>query len=78
MTRPRQILYLLLGCFFVLVVLVSILVLVSIQFTRSTTTVVPIVLDLLSFTLLVIAVSSLARRRTRSSRFRRPVSQQKR
>ncbi len=70
MTRPRQILYLLLGCLFVVVVLVSI------QFTNPTT-VVPIVLDLLSFTLLVIAVSSLAGRRTRSSRSRHPASQQK-
>ncbi len=70
MTRPRQILYILLGCFFVVVVLVSM------QFTNSTTTVVPVVLDLLSFTLLIIAVSSLARLWTQSSHIRRRQSQQ--
>ena len=70
MTRPRQILYILLGCLFVVVVLVSM------QFTNSTTTVVPVVLDLLSFTLLIIAVSSLVRRWTESSHVRRRPSQQ--
>jgi isoprenylcysteine carboxyl methyltransferase (ICMT) family protein YpbQ len=69
MTRPRQILYLLFGCLFVVVVLVSM------QFTNSTT-IVPIVLDLLSLALLIIAVSSLARRWTQSSHVRRRPSQQ--
>jgi hypothetical protein len=69
MIRTRQIIYLLLACLFVIVVLVSM------QFTNSITF-VPFVLDLLSFTLLIIAVSSLTGRPVQSSQSRRRPSQQ--
>jgi hypothetical protein len=68
MTQSRKIFYLLLSCLFVVVVLVFM------QFTNSATF-VPVVLDLLSFTLLIIAVSSLAGRQIESSRLDRRPSQ---
>jgi hypothetical protein len=70
MIQARQILYLLLGCLCVFIILVFM------QFI-GTTTIVPIILDLLSFFLLIISIVSLARRRTQSSFLRPQATQQK-